>query len=52
MPHPKGTIRVDLEKEGDDGLTGTVTLPKGLSGTFEWEGETTSITGGTQQVEF
>ena len=52
MPHPDGTIRVDLERQGETGLTGTVALPAGLTGTFEWRGETVPLDGGTQSIEF
>jgi len=52
MPHPNGPIRVDLERRGETGLTGTVTLPDGLTGTFEWRGGTMPLDGGTQQLEF
>jgi hypothetical protein len=50
MPHPDGMIRVALERQGDRGLTGSVTLPDGLTGTFEWKGETLALEGGTQQI--
>ena len=52
MPHPDGPIRVDLERQDETGLTGTVTLPDGVTGTFEWRGQTRTLDGGTQQLEF
>jgi hypothetical protein len=52
MPHPDGTIRVDLERQGETGLTGTVALPDGLTGTFEWRGQRISLDGGTQSIDF
>ncbi|MEF8938663.1 MAG: alpha-L-rhamnosidase C-terminal domain-containing protein, partial [Salinivenus sp.] len=52
MPHPDGPIRVDLERQGETGLTGTVALPDGLTGTFEWRGQTVALDGGTQSIEF
>jgi len=51
MPHPDGTIRVDLERQGENGLTGTVVLPDGLTGTLEWQGTTLSLDGGSQQID-
>jgi hypothetical protein len=50
MPHPDGTISVDLERY-DASLRGSVTLPHGLSGTFEWKGTTVTLTGGTQSID-
>ncbi len=35
IPHPRGEIRVKLEKEGQT-LTATTTLPEGTEGTFVW----------------
>ncbi len=51
MPHPDGPIQVNLEREGKNGLTGTVTLPDGLTGTFEWQGQTIALDEGRQQVD-
>ena len=48
--HPEGTIEVELEREGADGLRGTVRLPEGVTGTFEWEGEQVPLHGGLQDV--
>ena len=36
MPHPLGDIAVRLERSGERGLRGEVTLPPGASGVFEW----------------
>ncbi len=36
MPHPLGMILFDLKRTKNGGVQGSVTLPKGLSGTFEW----------------
>jgi len=35
VPHPYGDIDVELVRDGEDGLTATVTLPPGLNGLFE-----------------
>lgn len=50
MPHPAGMIRVELERE-EDGLTGTVTLPKEVTGTFEWNDHRVALDSGTQQID-
>lgn len=50
IPHPMGTIRVELERKGKNGIAGTVSLPEGLDGTFEWHGKTIRLEGGEQQV--
>jgi len=36
MPHPKGVIEAEMDFAS--GVAGTVTLPSGLVGTFEWKG--------------
>src|SRR5271170_1769915 len=38
-PHPLGTITVHFQRSGNS-LTGSVTLPEGLSGSFVWRGKT------------
>jgi hypothetical protein len=50
MPHPLGDIDVRLERSGDQGLRGEVTLPPGLSGTFEWNGRQLSLRPGRQEI--
>ncbi|MGD2136162.1 MAG: alpha-L-rhamnosidase N-terminal domain-containing protein, partial [Gemmatimonadales bacterium] len=52
IAHPSGTIDVELVRSGDDGLTATVTLPPGLSGVFEWQGERRPLRDGRQRLEF
>jgi len=37
MPHPNGKIIMALERKGKNGLKGSVTLPEGLEGKFEWK---------------
>jgi hypothetical protein len=51
VPHPEGVIRVQLERAGAEGLHGQVTLPEGLAGTFEWQGQTIALDGGTQPID-
>lgn len=48
VPHPLGRIEVDLRQSGDGGLSGTVILPEGLSGTLVANGEIRAITGRTE----
>jgi hypothetical protein len=52
MPHPEGTIKVDLERKGKTGITGSVTLPENLTGMFIWKGKETSLGGGTQIIMY
>ena len=52
VPHPYGDIDVALVRDGDTGLTATVTLPPGLSGTFQWRGVQRPIQSGRQVLEF
>lgn len=39
MPHPAGMIIFDLKRKGNDAITGEITLPEGLTGTFRWNGK-------------
>jgi len=50
MPHPLGEIDVSLKRVGQDGIEASITLPDGLEGFFEWQGETVDLRSGTQQV--
>jgi hypothetical protein len=50
MPHPAGEIAVNLKRKGTTGLTGQVTLPPGLSGTFRWAGREIALKEGTQKI--
>ena len=50
IPHPLGDIEVRLVRSGAHGVNGEVTLPEGLTGTFEWEGATQPLRGGRQTV--
>ena len=49
FPHPQGTITVQLEQRGER-LTGTVTLPEGLTGTFLWRGESRPLRAGVNEL--
>jgi hypothetical protein len=50
MPHPKGVIRVKLEKKGA-GISGEVELPEGVSGRFVYGGKEVELRGGKQEIE-
>ena len=50
MPHPWGTITVELERRGSSGLDGTVSLPRGITGEFQWNETTIRLSGGTQTI--
>jgi alpha-L-rhamnosidase len=52
VPHPYGNIDVELVRNDEDGLTATVTLPPGLSGSFEWRGEQRPLRSGRQTFAF
>ncbi len=49
VPSPRGLVRVDLRFDGE-AVSGTVTLPEGLPGTFAWQGAETPLTGGVNVV--
>jgi len=50
MPHPLGRIEVRYEQEAT-GLRATITLPEGLSGTFEYEGQVFPLREGSNQLQ-
>lgn len=52
MPHPAGLIEVKLEQSGENGLKGSVTLPQGLTGVFEWNGHRIDLAPGSQEINF
>lgn len=49
MPHPRGEIGVALTRTGD-ALEAKITLPAGVTGTFEWRGRAVALRAGTQDV--
>jgi hypothetical protein len=46
-PHPAGFVELQL-KRTSDGLSATVTLPPGTTGTFHWQGQERKLRAGTQ----
>jgi alpha-L-rhamnosidase len=49
-PHPLGTIAVQLQRSGA-ALTGNVTLPTGLSGTFVWRDQAQALHSGVNPIK-
>lgn len=49
MPHPKGTITVDLKKDGN-GLKGTISLPATISGELIWNNKIIQLNPGNQEI--
>jgi len=50
IPHPLGDIEVVFDRVGATGIRGSVTLPPGLTGTFEWAGKQIPLRAGRQEV--
>jgi alpha-L-rhamnosidase len=48
-PHPQGNIEVSLQRNGAD-LTGTVTLPGSLTGTFVHDGNSQTLKPGVNRI--
>ncbi|HEX5484306.1 MAG TPA: alpha-L-rhamnosidase C-terminal domain-containing protein, partial [Terriglobia bacterium] len=51
MPVPQGEIEVAYERQGEH-LTAEVTLPAGLSGWFDWQGQRHALHSGAQRLVF
>jgi len=49
--HRLGTLDIDLKRSGN-GVTGQVTLPEGLSGTFYWKGAEMRLACGMNKIGF
>ncbi len=49
FPHPQGTIKEGLERRGS-ALTGSISLPGILSGTFVWKGGEEPLCAGANQI--
>jgi hypothetical protein len=50
MPHEKGLINVSLKRTPEGGIRAMISLPEGLDGIFEWEGQKTRLASGTQEI--
>jgi alpha-L-rhamnosidase len=51
VPHPGGNIDVRLTRTGAAGLRAEVTLPAGVTGTFEWGGKRVPLHAGRQSLD-
>jgi alpha-L-rhamnosidase len=49
-PHPSGTIAVQLQQSGN-AISGSVTLPESLSGTFVWRGQAQALHPGANPIK-
>ena len=49
-PTPHGDVVLDLAFDGAGGVSGTVTLPAGLSGTFRWHGADRPLSPGRNDI--
>ena len=47
VPHPGGMIIFDLKRKGNDGISGEIILPEGLTGIFKWNGQIVNLKGRT-----
>ncbi|HEY4955684.1 MAG TPA: alpha-L-rhamnosidase C-terminal domain-containing protein, partial [Gemmatimonadaceae bacterium] len=52
VPHPFGDIDIQLVREGQRGLRAEITLPRGLSGVIEWQGQRRPLREGRQIIRF
>lgn len=50
MPHPRGSIRVELRRDGKK-LTAEIELPAGVPGMFEWGGQRRALSPGKSRLE-
>jgi hypothetical protein len=50
VPHPAGDIDVVLDRVGASGLRARITLPAGVTGTFEWNGRSLPLRPGRQEL--
>ena len=50
IPHPLGDIDVVFDRVGASGIRGTLTLPPGLEGMFEWKGRKVKLRSGRQEI--
>lgn len=50
MPHPCGTISVSFKRTGTNGIKGTISLPKSVTGKFIWNNKQISLKGEEQKI--
>jgi hypothetical protein len=51
VPHPAGMIEVQLDRMGKDGIRGSITLPAGIKGTFNWDKKQIPLVPGKQEIK-
>jgi hypothetical protein len=51
MPHPRGTLLTDFKRSANGRLTGSVTLPEGVTGKLRWNGKELPLKNGKQEVK-
>ncbi|WP_159523021.1 alpha-L-rhamnosidase-related protein [Sunxiuqinia indica] len=51
MPHSNGIIEIELTRKGKSGITGFVSLPESIVGTFEWSGKHIHISPGKNIID-
>ncbi len=51
IPHPNGILRMELKKNRETKLYGTITLPEGTYGEFRWQGKTIPLFSGTNTID-
>jgi len=49
-PHPKGIVKIDIQKNNMNNLTGKIILPEKLTGTFIWKEKTIKLKAGENIV--
>lgn len=50
IPHPNGLVRVELQRQGAEGIIARVTLPSGTNGEFIWKGKKVDLKSGSQEI--
>ncbi len=51
MPHPEGTIKVEIKKTGTNGIDAAIELPKNTPGEFLWNGKVIALKPGSQRIK-
>ncbi len=50
FPHPKGLIKMNLQREGDSDIKGEIHMPAALSGSFLWKENNIQLVEGLNQI--
>jgi alpha-L-rhamnosidase len=51
LPHKLGTIRVKLQKDNENHISGEIILPRNLEGFFIWNGKQNRLHGGVNKIK-